>query len=79
MGPAQLSEKAKNLEVYLNRPVDCRVTGKVTGFDKQGSRELAINDALNQAADVNGTGVFINEEVPNGKMMQVLATVYHCD
>jgi hypothetical protein len=77
--PAQLTEKAKELEVYANKPVDCRVTGKVVGESKMGSRELALNDALNQASDLNATGIFINEEVPNGSLMKVFATAYQCE
>jgi uncharacterized lipoprotein YajG len=75
----QLSKKAQNLEVYANKPVDCRVSGRVVGVDKMGSKELALNDALNQAADLNATGLFVNQEVPNGKLMNVHATAYQCD
>lgn len=78
-GPVQLSNKAKNLEVYAQKPVDCRVQGKVVGKDEMGSKELALNDALNQAADLNASGIFVNQEVPNGKVMNVYATAYQCD
>lgn len=75
----QLSEKAKNLEVFANKPVECRVAGRVVGVDKNGSKELALNDALNQAAELDATGLFVNQEVPNGKVMNVNATAYQCD
>lgn len=75
----QLSEKAKELEVYPVKPQDCRVVGKFTGVNKMGSKELALNDALNQAATVNATGVYVNQEVPNGKLMNVFVTAYQCD
>ena len=78
-GPVQLTEKAKNLEVYATKPADCRVMGKVVGEDKMGSKELALNHALNQAAALNSTGIFVNQEVPNGKVMNVFATAYNCD
>lgn len=78
-GPVQLSDKAKDLEVYALKPADCRVQGKVVGKDEMGSKELALNDALNQAADLKATGIFVNQEVPNGKTMQVFATAYQCD
>lgn len=77
--PAQLTDKAQNLEVYATKPVDCRVMGKVVGTDKMGSKELALNHALNQAADLNASGVFVNQEVPNGSVMNVHATAYKCD
>lgn len=75
----QLSEKAKGLEVYANKPTDCRVAGRVVGESKEGSKELALNHALNQAADMNASGVFVNQEVPNGSLMTVHATAYQCE
>lgn len=78
-GPVQLTEKAKELEVYGNKPKDCRVAGRVVGVDKSGSKELALNHALNQAAEINATGVFVNQEVPNGSVMNVHATAYQCE
>lgn len=75
----QLTDEAKILEVYTSKPGDCRVVGKVTGKDQIGSKELALNDALNQAAELNASGIFVNEEVPNGKVMNVYATAYQCD
>jgi hypothetical protein len=77
--PSQLSEKARELEVYASKPTDCRVAGKVVGIDKNGSKDLALNDALNQSAELNATGLFVNQEVPNGKIMNVHATAYQCD
>lgn len=78
-GPVQLSDEAKNLEVYGTKPVDCRVAGRVVGTDKNGSKELALNHALNQAADLGATGIYVNQEVPNGAVMNVHATAYQCD
>lgn len=77
--PVQLTDKAKNLEVYTTRPTDCRVAGRIVGVDKSGSKELALNHALNQAADLKATGLFVNQEVPNGPVMNVHATAYQCD
>ncbi len=77
--PGILSEKAKSLEVFPNKPTDCRVVGKVVGEDKKGSKELAINHALNQAAELNASGIFVNQEVPNGNKMNLYATAYQCD
>lgn len=77
--PGQLTEKAKSLEVFPNKPTDCRVVGRVVGLDKNGSKELATNHALNQAADLKATGIFVNQEVPNGNKMNVHATAYQCD
>lgn len=77
--PVQLTDKAKNLEVYPTKPADCRVAGRIVGVDKSGSKELALNHALNQAADLGATGVFVNQEVPNGSVMNVHATAYQCD
>lgn len=77
--PNQLSEKAKDLEVYQTKPTDCKVAGRVVGEHQQGSKELALNHALNQAADLKATGIFVNQEVPNGSIMKVHATAYQCD
>ena len=77
--PGILTEKAKNLEVYPNKPVSCQVVGKVVGTDKNGSTELATNHALNQAAEVNATGIVVNQEVPNGNARSVYATAYQCN
>jgi hypothetical protein len=78
-GPVQLSDKAKELEVYPSKPQDCRVMGRVVGVDKGGSKELALNHVLNQASLLRATGVFVNQEVPNGKVMEVHATAYDCN
>jgi hypothetical protein len=77
--PTQLSDKAKNLEVYSTKPTDCRVVGRIVGINREGSKELALNDALNQAANMKASGLFINQEVPNGSVMNVHATAYQCD
>lgn len=74
-----LTEKAKDLEVYANKPAGCRVVGRLVGVDKNGSTELATNHALNQAAAVKATGIVVNQEVPNGKSRAVHATAYQCD
>jgi len=78
-GPTQLSEKAKDLEVYTNKPTGCNVVGKVVGVNKMGSKELALNDALNQAAILGASGLHVNQEVPNGKNMTVYGTAYQCN
>ncbi len=77
--PQQLTEKAKELEIYPQKPKDCRVVGKVVGVNESGSVELATNDAINQAADLKATGVFVNQEIPNGQKRSVHATAYECD
>lgn len=77
--PVQLTDKARGLEVYPTKPADCRVAGRVLGVDENGSKELALNHALNQAADLNASGIFVNQEVPNGSVMNVHATAYQCD
>ena len=74
-----LSEKAKDLEIYTNKPANCNVVGRVVGIDENGSTELATNDAINQANKLNASGVFINQEVPNGKARAVHATAYQCN
>lgn len=74
-----LSNKAKELEIYAMKPSDCQVVGKVTGQNSDGSTELATNDALNQAAKIGATGIFVNQEVPNGILRAVHATAYKCD
>lgn len=75
----QLSDKAKDIEVVAVKPVGCHVVGKVVGKDEIGSKELALNDALNQAANLGATTLHVNQEVPNGKKMMVHATAYKCD
>ncbi len=75
----QLSERAKDLEIYGTKPQNCRVVGKIVGEDKNGSIELAQNHALNQAAKLDATGIYVNQEVSNGSVMRVHATAYQCD
>ena len=74
-----LTDSAKNLEVYASKPANCQVMGKVVGLDENGSTELATNDALNQAAALKASGIFVNQEVPNGKSRAVHATAYQCN
>lgn len=78
-GPIQLSEKAKEVEVLSSKPIGCHVVGKVIGKSDIGSKELALNDALNQSAEMGATALFVNQEVPNGKLMNVFGTAYHCE
>lgn len=77
--PVQLSDKAKDLEVVTHKPTGCATVGKVVGKDSTGSRDVALNDALNQAADLGATSLHINQEVPNGANIAVHATGYKCD
>lgn len=77
--PVQLSDKAREIEVVTHKPTGCATVGKVVGIDETGSREVALNDALNQAADLGATSLHLNQEVPNGKNMAVHATAYKCD
>jgi ABC-type Zn uptake system ZnuABC Zn-binding protein ZnuA len=77
--PGQLSQKAKDLEVYATKPTTCQVVGKIVGTDENGSTELATNNALNQAAEMGASGIFVNQEVPNGKARAVHATAYNCN
>lgn len=77
--PGLLTKKARNLDVYPSKPSKCRVMGKVIGVDKTGTSELAVNHALNQAADLGASGIFVNEEIPNGKNRTVHATAYECN
>ncbi len=76
---SQLHQASKNVEVFENVPTDCNVVGKIEGINKQGSKELALNHALNQAADMGATGIVVNQEVPNGNKMSVHATAYRCE
>ena len=78
-GPEQLTEKGKNVEIYAQKPSDCRVTGRIVGVDKKGSKELALNQALNEAAKLGSTGIFVNQEIPNGSVISVHATAYNCN
>ncbi len=77
--PEQLTEKGKNIEIYAQKPSDCQVTGRIIGVDKKGSKELALNQALNEAAKLGSTGIFVNQEIPNGSVMSVHATAYNCN
>lgn len=75
----QLSDRARDLEVYPTKPTGCTAMDRVVGIHENGSKDLALNDALNQAAKLGATGVFVNQEVPNGAKMAVHATAYKCD
>lgn len=77
--PKKLTDKAKDIEVVSNKPINCSVVGKVVGSDKMGSKELALNDALNQAASLGASSLHVNQEVPNGKNISVYATAYDCN
>lgn len=77
--PTQLTEKAKDLEVYSNKPVGCTAMDRLVGVHEKGSKDLALNHALNQAAKLGATGVYVNQEVPNGNKMAVHVTAYRCD
>jgi hypothetical protein len=76
---SQLTEKAKDLEVYSNKPVGCTAMDRLVGIHEKGSKDLALNHALNQAAKLGATGVYVNQEVPNGNKMAVHVTAYRCD
>jgi hypothetical protein len=79
-GPAEkLTDKAKEIEVHQTKPTQCQVVGKVEGVNMQGSKELALNHALNQAAEKGANGLFVNQEVPNGNKFTVYATAYDCN
>lgn len=77
--PGVLSEKAKDLELYAKKPLNCPVVGRVVGVDKNGSLDLATNHAMNQASKLNATGILIDQEVPNRKSRAVHATAYQCN
>jgi membrane-bound ClpP family serine protease len=74
----KLTEKAKEIEVHDTKPTQCRVIAKVEGTTDEGSRELALNRALNEAAEKGANALFINQEVPNGNKIDVYATAYDC-
>lgn len=75
----KLSDKAKNIEVVPTKPQGCSVVGKIVGLNEAGSKDLALNHALNQAADIGATSLFVDQEVPNGKVMKVFATAFLCE
>jgi len=77
--PQQLSEQANEIEVVTNKPTGCSTVGRVVGVNEESSKELAINDALNQAAKLKANTLHINQEIPNGKIMTVHATAYLCE
>lgn len=77
--PGILTDKAKGLEVYASAPAKCNVVGKITGIDQNGSPELAINHALNQAAKLGATGIVVNQEIPNGNKRAAHVTAYQCN
>jgi hypothetical protein len=78
--PTRISERAQNIQIFTVKPaMACQVVGKVIGVDQQGSKELALNRAMNAAAKLNATGLIINQEVPNGNQITVHATAYNCD
>jgi hypothetical protein len=77
--PVQLTDKAKEIEVVVHKPVGCPTVGKVVGKDQSGSKDVALNDALNQAANLEANILHVNQEVPNGKNMLVYATAYKCE
>jgi hypothetical protein len=78
--PGQLTAKAKEIEVLKQKPgTECHVVGKIVGENAQGSPDLALNHARNLAVDLEANALFVNQEVPNGMVMQVHATAYRCE
>lgn len=75
----QLSSEARELEVYSNKPINCTAMDKIVGVHQKGSKDLALNHVLNQAAKLGATGVYVNQEVPNGSKMAMHATAYKCE
>ncbi len=75
----QLNENSKKIEVYSSKPQDCVVVGKVKGVHKEGSMDMARNQAMNKASDLGANGVVIDQEIPNGMKNEVFATAYKCD
>lgn len=75
----QLNEESRKIEILSSAPKDCVVVGKVQGLHKEGSMDLARNQAINEASKLGATAVVINQEVPNGKKNEVFATAYKCD
>jgi hypothetical protein len=74
-----LSKEAQEIEVLGHRPEGCRAIGKFIGKDDSGTKELALNSALNDAAKNEATAVVVNQEIPNGKEIVVHVTGYKCD
>jgi len=74
----KLSSKASDLTVAQTKPTQCQVVGKVVGVHPEGSRDLALNHALNQAADQGADTLFIEQTIPNGQEVKVIATTYRC-
>lgn len=79
LNSSKLSKEAMNLEVYAVRPNGCNVVGKVIGVSKQGLQELALNHALNQASEMEASGIFVEQVVPNGQIIKLFARAYKCD
>lgn len=77
--PVQLNKEAESIEVLVNKPQGCKTVGKFLGKDNTGSKDMALNSILNQAASQGATSVHINAEVPNGKNIEVHGTGYKCD
>ncbi len=78
--PGQLTAKAKEIEVLKQKPgTECHVVGKIVGENAQGSPDLALNHARNLAVDLDANALFVNQEVPNGVVMQVHATAFKCE
>lgn len=76
----KLTEQGKEVQMFANPPgSECSVVGKVVGENSQGSPDLARNHARNLAAKQGATGIFINQEVPNGGTIRVFATAYQCE
>jgi uncharacterized protein YbjQ (UPF0145 family) len=78
--PTRKPERAESIQIFTVRPaMACEVIGKVKGIDRQGSRELALNRAIQAARKLGATGIVINQEVPNGPVITVHATAYNCE
>lgn len=73
-----LSDEASNINVAKNRPKNCSVVGKFKGTHKEGSVELARNQARNMASKKGATDSYFDEEINNGSSWVVHATGFMC-
>ncbi|MBT6324782.1 MAG: hypothetical protein HOJ35_02340 [Bdellovibrionales bacterium] len=75
----ELTEKGM-LVIEMSRVVhnDCRIVKKIIGEDDSGTIELAVNHAKNLASEIDANFIMINDEIVNGKDVQVHAGAYRC-
>lgn len=74
----KLSDAGEKVKVLQKLTKNCDAVAKVVGISYKGLASLAKNHARNLAAKAGANALMFNDEVSNGKKIQMHATAYLC-